>query len=141
MSMLFIFGMHAYMCAYMCACMLYVYIYMYSTRVHTFDPDKGKSMQFLSRVHSRRAPPTVLNLMELEYMKMRGRSLLESSRRFPGIFANFANRSENSRINSYLMSHNGKNAAFRTSDLITLLVRTSMSKLSGDFIVLNIVGI
>lgn len=39
--------------------------------VHTFDPDKGKSMRFLSRVHSRRASPTVLNLMELEYAKMR----------------------------------------------------------------------
>jgi len=39
--------------------------------MHTFDPDKGKSMRFLSRVHSRRASPTVLNLMELEYAKMR----------------------------------------------------------------------
>lgn len=39
--------------------------------VHTFDPVKGKSMRFLSPVHSRRTSPTVLNLMELEYTKMR----------------------------------------------------------------------
>lgn len=28
-------------------------------------------MRFLSWVHSRKAPPTVLSLMELEYVKMR----------------------------------------------------------------------
>lgn len=30
-----------------------------------------RGSRFLSRVHSHRAPPTVLNLMELEYAKMR----------------------------------------------------------------------
>lgn len=53
--------------------------------VHTFDPDKRKSMRFLSQVHSRRAaPPTVLNLMELEYAKMR-----ESISELEAIFRNF----------------------------------------------------
>lgn len=66
--MLFILGMQCvriHVCMHVC---MYICI---QRAVHTFDPDKGKSMRFLSRVHSRRVPPTVLNLMELEYMKMR----------------------------------------------------------------------
>jgi len=77
--------------------------------VHTFDPDKGTSMRFLSRVHSRWAPPTVLNLMELEYARMRPDLSRCSRRSPPGIFANFTNRSENRSINSHSTSYNGKN--------------------------------
>lgn len=80
------------------------YTYIYVRAVHTFDPDKEKSMRFLSRVHSRRAPPTVLNLMELEFVKMRERTISELEKS-PGIFANFADLSDSRRINSYPVSY------------------------------------
>jgi len=54
--------------------------------VSTFDPDKGKSMRFLSRVHSRGALPTALNLMELECAKMRRRARSSGRSAGRGIF-------------------------------------------------------
>lgn len=73
--MLFTAGMQ---CARIHTCISQIYTDTYVQRaVHIFDLDKGKSMRFLSQVHSRRASPTVLNLMELEYAKMREDDLSE----------------------------------------------------------------